>query len=63
MPTGQLYNWEYSIGFASLGSVELDGSHSVSQSSAGSATYRLMIRQYNHEVYSSPITITWSESP
>ena len=54
---------EFSIGFASLGSVDLNGSRSVSRDSAGSATYRLSIRQNNHDVHSSPITITWSESP
>ena len=47
----------------SVGTVALNGSHSVSRDSAGSESYQLLISRDNVAVLSAPITITWSDPP
>ena len=47
----------------SVGTVALNGSHSVSRDSAGSESYQLLISRDNLAVLSAPITVTWSDPP
>ena len=47
--------------WVSIGSVALNGSHSVSRDSAGSESYQLLISRDNLAVLSAPITVTWSD--
>ena len=49
--------------WVSVGTVELNGSHSVSRDSAGSESYQLLISRDNLAVLSAPLTITWSDPP